>query len=167
MVNQTRIARTAYDASATQNFRSLSEPVLPNSSVMRSRAAPRPEFCIKRNLTLQKPGAQGRIRTSVARKERQIYSLLPLTARPPVLNSPSFILAYFGALRTARRTSGNRLHVRLSGIAAEDMPAAELAAAGGNSCRSEPRIALHSIEWSWRRDLNPRPSDYKSDALPG
>ena len=31
-------------------------------------------------------GAQGRIRTSVARKERQIYSLLPLTARPPVHN---------------------------------------------------------------------------------
>src|SRR6201987_5822299 len=22
------------------------------------------------------------------------------------------------------------------------------------------------IWWSWRRDLNPRPSDYKSDALP-
>src|ERR1039458_404759 len=22
------------------------------------------------------------------------------------------------------------------------------------------------ISWSWRRDLNPRPSDYKSDALP-
>jgi hypothetical protein len=22
------------------------------------------------------------------------------------------------------------------------------------------------IEWSWRRGLNPRPSDYKSDALP-
>ena len=21
-------------------------------------------------------------------------------------------------------------------------------------------------DWSWRRDLNPRPSDYKSDALP-
>ena len=21
-------------------------------------------------------------------------------------------------------------------------------------------------KWSWRRDLNPRPSDYKSDALP-
>ena len=27
--------------------------------------------------------------------------------------------------------------------------------------RIRPRIA-----WSWRRDLNPRPSDYKSDALP-
>src|SRR5690242_5965175 len=33
-----------------------------------------------------KSGAQGRIRTSVARKERQIYSLLPLTTRPPVRN---------------------------------------------------------------------------------
>src|SRR6266446_7933927 len=32
----------------------------------------------------QETGAQGRIRTSVARKERQIYSLLPLTTRPPV-----------------------------------------------------------------------------------
>src|SRR5262245_20042355 len=30
-------------------------------------------------------GGRGRIRTSVARKERQIYSLLPLAARPPVL----------------------------------------------------------------------------------
>ncbi len=29
-------------------------------------------------------GGQGRIRTPVARKERQVYSLLPLTARPPV-----------------------------------------------------------------------------------
>src|ERR1700690_3480462 len=37
----------------------------------------------------QKPGAQGRIRTSVARKERQIYSLLPLTTRPPVHIRPS------------------------------------------------------------------------------
>ncbi len=35
---------------------------------------------------LQISGAQGRIRTSVARKERQIYSLLPLTTRPPVHN---------------------------------------------------------------------------------
>jgi hypothetical protein len=37
---------------------------------------------------------------------------------------------------------------------------------------SETRPALRAPEnpvllvWSWRRDLNPRPSDYKSDALP-
>ena len=29
-----------------------------------------------------------------------------------------------------------------------------------------PRGALNTQSWSWRRDLNPRPSDYKSDALP-
>src|ERR1017187_1911104 len=38
---------------------------------------------------IQNPGAQGRIRTSVARYERQIYSLLPLTTRPPVHVLPS------------------------------------------------------------------------------
>src|SRR4051794_22251113 len=32
-------------------------------------------------------GGQGRIRTSVTRKEWQIYSLLPLTTRPPVLSA--------------------------------------------------------------------------------
>src|SRR5271157_5415036 len=36
------------------------------------------------NRFIEDSGAQGRIRTSVARKERQIYSLLPLTTRPPV-----------------------------------------------------------------------------------
>src|SRR5207245_11793013 len=41
------------------------------------------------------PGAQGRIRTSVARKERQIYSLLPLTTRPPVQNAdPSAVCSW-------------------------------------------------------------------------
>src|SRR5258707_9353872 len=34
-------------------------------------------------------------------------------------------------------------------------------------CRKSSRLApLANIWWSWRRDLNPRPSDYKSDALP-
>ena len=29
-----------------------------------------------------------------------------------------------------------------------------------------PACASRRLSWSWRRDLNPRPSDYKSDALP-
>ncbi len=41
-------------------------------------------------------GAQGRIRTSVARKERQIYSLLPLTTRPPVPIRRSAVLSSGG-----------------------------------------------------------------------
>ena|SRR5579871_1303860 len=31
---------------------------------------------------------------------------------------------------------------------------------------SEVRFRAEQTKWSWRRDLNPRPSDYKSDALP-
>ena len=27
-------------------------------------------------------------------------------------------------------------------------------------------VGPRAVKWSWRRDLNPRPSDYKSDALP-
>ena len=42
-----------------------------------------------KTFSIRETGAQGRIRTSVARKERQIYSLLPLTARPPVPIRPS------------------------------------------------------------------------------
>ena len=51
------------------------------------------------------------------------------------------------------------------------------AAAGISSSLGELRVsfgllllrlsgALMVTIWSWRRDLNPRPSDYKSDALP-
>jgi hypothetical protein len=32
--------------------------------------------------------------------------------------------------------------------------------------KSACHSALVTVFWSWRRDLNPRPSDYKSDALP-
>src|SRR6188472_80378 len=64
-----------------------------------------------------RPHGQGRIRTSVARKERQIYSLLPLTTRPPVRN-------------------------------------------GGKVPLPFPPTR------SWREDLNSRPADYKSAALP-
>jgi hypothetical protein len=31
---------------------------------------------------------------------------------------------------------------------------------------TESAACRKNIYWSWRRDLNPRPSDYKSDALP-
>ena len=45
----------------------------------------------------KKDGGQGRIRTSVARKERQIYSLLPLTTRPPVRVREGRWIAALGA----------------------------------------------------------------------
>ena len=51
-----------------------------NTATFRSRTL----YQLSDHGQLQTNGGQGRIRTSVARKERQIYSLLPLTTRPPV-----------------------------------------------------------------------------------
>jgi hypothetical protein len=42
-------------------------------------------------IALRVDGGRGRIRTSVARKERQIYSLLVLATHPPVLENPFVI----------------------------------------------------------------------------
>ena len=89
-------------------------------------------------------GEDSNLRSS---KERQIYSLLPLTARPPVHNQNSKRHDRTAALRrrfpAQTSTKGARTSV-------------------WNDCGGELRAKL----WSWRRDLNPRPSDYKSDALP-
>ena len=53
--------------------------------------------------------------------------------------------------------------MHLSGITAEDRPGANPRA--GKTCHAAIRSRF-PCKWSWRRDLNPRPSDYKSDALP-
>ena len=57
-------------------------------------------------------GAQGRIRTSVARKERQIYSLLPLTTRPPVRNSAAH---FTSKIATRTRQNHDAKQHKLSG----------------------------------------------------
>ena len=60
--------------------------------------------------------------------------------------------------------------MHLCGITAEDRPGAQKKPFAGQFRQSRvlqpqpPSPGSH--EWSWRRDLNPRPSDYKSDALP-
>jgi hypothetical protein len=41
-------------------------------------------FLIRTSPAVRSDGGRGRIRTSVARKERQIYSLLVLATHPPV-----------------------------------------------------------------------------------
>ncbi len=122
-------------------------------------------------------GEDSNLRSS---KERQIYSLLPLTTRPPV---PNFI-PY-----TRRRKSAPEHrncpcqskpilrilpHPEFSGLS-EHAP--QWDHRGGqiqrlNNSNAGPNLLPFwapeaiSDEWSWRRDLNPRPSDYKSDALP-
>ena len=90
-------------------------------------------------------GEDSNLRSS---KERQIYSLLPLTARPPVHNQKlQNGMSHCSTPQTLSRADQHKKsqNSRFGMIAA------------GHS-----GLKL----WSWRRDLNPRPSDYKSDALP-
>jgi hypothetical protein len=107
-------------------------------------------------------GGRGRIRTFVARKERQIYSLLVLATHPPVPRKPSGTrtaspellfqqLARFWSKNTKRTRVKRHQPVRFW---------------FQDSLRLAPLLKVPNFWWSWRRELNPRPSDYKSDALP-
>ena len=100
---------------------------------------------------LRADGGRGRIRTSVARKERQIYSLLVLATHPPVRTGNCY-RDRTGSLHPRRDTCSFVLFTQKT------------------VCRyvigDPPPQHRYDSKISWRRDLNPRPSDYKSDALP-
>jgi hypothetical protein len=88
-----------------------------------------------------KAGGEGRIRTSEG-LGRQIYSLLRLTASLP---RPRCCLHVSASMRTSAADGWKRWCL----------------------CQELRRSrTLWGIRWSWRRDLNPRPADYKSAALP-
>ena len=110
-------------------------------------------------------GEDSNLRSS---KERQIYSLLPLTARPPVHSTRQRLP---GHAATCLLSSRDQTSMEGS---IETEPADQRNGRGGcgrraahlNHCKTVTRKAAAAGNWSWRRDLNPRPSDYKSDALP-
>ena len=130
---------------------------------------------------------------------RQIYSLLLLTAQPPVrffndipprrrgqslAHCPGdhFLLSQVGRECGWARTPTSCPRVaEYSGLVnpLPNLPTAFQLSFAKTSDRGEERAAgslrvrwslvtCHSVLliWSWRRDSNPRPSDYKSDALP-
>ena len=104
-------------------------------------------------------GGRGRIRTSVARKERQIYSLLVLATHPPVLENLSLTPSTSPAdicQKTQRAANENTKRTRVKRHQPVDFVSED----------SLRLIPPQANRWSWRRELNPRPSDYKSDALP-
>ncbi len=173
MVNQTSTANTPYNARA-QGYRfARSEP----ERLAASRSTLNPSLpAAFRVFQLFNRGAQGRIRTSVARKERQIYSLLPLTARPPVPNFPeAAIRSRSPTLLPAPLRSFQRIRPRPENLRHFGASAPQWIHRRGQARRKihphRSKLAAafrprNPEEWSWRRDLNPRPSDYKSDALP-
>jgi hypothetical protein len=107
----------------------------------------------------REPGGRGRIRTFVARKERQIYSLLVLATHPPVPKKllgrePRVPNIFFNNLQAPRAKTQKGL------VSRDTSPFIFY-------CRIRSASLPRKISWwSWRRELNPRPSDYKSDALP-
>ncbi len=117
-------------------------------------------------------GGRGRIRTSVARKERQIYSLLVLATHPPVrLRTPRPYSSWRHIQNGIAVTRNEEGHQIQKGLVSRHQPVV----VSSYSSRPQPLYLPEDSEFrsnfklanlSWRRDLNPRPSDYKSDALP-
>ena len=98
-------------------------------------------------------------------KDRQIYSLLPLTTRPPVHKYP----APLKTPDSAHQSPSGANPAFCNACTSVGSPRRT-----GPALRNRRRQNLLPLQdpfrpsekWSWRRDLNPRPSDYKSDALP-
>ena len=189
-VNQTNRPRIPYNTRASRNLRSEPAPLepapllsgrgpgssgfpVPNTSGCALLPNPAPQFkwCT---------GEDSNLRSS---KERQIYSLLPLTARPPVpivsgcqtRCSPATPSNLFHPSRLPIE-AGAPEHTYLAGDSparSEHAPDAGSPRRKGSAfnnlrrpnCRFKRLFPAFHL-WSWRRDLNPRPSDYKSDALP-
>ncbi len=104
-------------------------------------------------------GGRGRIRTFVARKERQIYSLLVLATHPPVPRK----------LFETRTTSPELVLQQLAGVPRKNTKRTRVKRHQPVRFCFQDSLRLtppQNLWWSWRRELNPRPSDYKSDALP-
>src|SRR5437016_4366028 len=116
----------------------------------------------------REPGGRGRIRTFVARKERQIYSLLVLATHPPV---PQNLLGR--ELRVPNLSFNNlrasHAKTQLASIPCKNTKRTRVKRHQPVRFFCQDSLRPRSPEnswWSWRRELNPRPSDYKSDALP-
>jgi hypothetical protein len=130
-------------------------------------------------VTSEEPGGRGRIRTFVARKERQIYSLLVLATHPPVpvLASQVFKLQNPKSGGTQTRVpksfccnapSGFVLtrHKKIESTETQKGLVSKDTSPFNFNYRNCSASLPADFWWSWRRELNPRPSDYKSDALP-
>ena len=155
IVCQTSTANTPMTASAIH--------ILPLPAGLRSTTFQRS------TRTSQTSGAQGRIRTSVTRRVADLQSAainhsatcahpakpseqttLISTHQAPSNDPMPRIERVTSTLKKSREACMTR--TASSTTKSVFLPLQTSRAASGN--------------WSWRRDLNPRPSDYKSDALP-
>ena|GEM_PF-2801068 len=101
-----------------------------------------------------KNGAQGRIRTSVTLSVADLQSAA-INHSATCAHSPLLPCKAPAQPFSTRADTATGKYLML----------------GGRPCRNANAVlpnpsACMGRNWSWRRDLNPRPSDYKSDALP-
>jgi hypothetical protein len=94
---------------------------------------------------------------------RQTTISMPADAREPQTNAQPVTLQFrkTGKPRFAKKTAmitARRKSTEWSALEKPVAPPTE------SAVRRKIRPAV--VLWSWRRDSNPRPSDYKSDALP-
>ena len=141
---------------------------------LKSRAAGRPCFQTSTALGLRetitrkvgpKTGGRGRIRTSVARKGRQVYSLLPLAARPPVheLHTTESRCVPEHLASTANSSQSFRIQT----FHADKTKLLRLILRAG--CLPDPGRGpdlFGQNRWSGRRESNPRPTAWKAVTLP-
>jgi hypothetical protein len=117
-------------------------------------------------------GAQGRIRTSVTRRVADLQSAAinhSATCASYACRLQTRIPSPFAPELTVDSTA-NRAEIALKEWCEACMPEEnkhynQIRPTFAASTRPDQTTAAR-IVWSWRRDLNPRPSDYKSDALP-
>ena len=104
---------------------------------------------------------------------RQIYSLIPLTARESRLNffTKAPLIASM-PLFIYQHESGRRFHIPRFAVALSPHRKMQIQSGRVFSSATQPMstIAIKSAiwpeKWSWREESNPRPADYKSAALP-
>ena len=124
-----------------------------------------------------KVGGEGRVRTSVATRAAGLQP----AAIDRSATSPIFLSTRRTCESTSTRAASGRRYVNSSGCALEFVystrsedpstrPSLVISTPPSTDCVAPIALPVHPVSgpvrWSWRRDSNPRPADYKSAALP-
>jgi hypothetical protein len=103
-------------------------------------------------------GEDSNLRSS---EERWVYSPVPLTTRPPLHQlqgmgtSATLLVFRHDGAQGAFRRAGTARYIYFGSLSEKRF--------------RESQVLFYTLiyrSWSWREDLNPRPADYKSAALP-
>ena len=111
-------------------------------------------------------GAQGRIRTSVALRAADLQSAA-FNHSATCAKNPHALFALHNQTLCATKSALHNKNSQARTYALHSPLENSTTVLPRLPCAKAATLSSPTGEiWSWRRDLNPRPSDYKSDALP-